>query len=436
MGRQRETVGERLRRLREEQGLSQVDVAGPGVTGAYISRIERGERHPSVNAMRVIARNLGVTLAYLETGRELGDAEERELKLSDAELQLRLGSDLAELEPTLRQVLQEATAAGDHEAEVRARIALGLAASHRGDQREAIRRLGSLAARNRISPIGHPEAYAVLGRAYVEIGRGDEGVELFRSCIEAIRADDNENAALFVRFAGYLAAALVDTGNPAAAEEVMAEALEHARELADPYVRIRLHWSQARIAAASGRGQAALANMRKAIALLRTTEDTLQLGRAQLIYGEMLLAEDRLDEASRYFDLAGELLEAGAEVQDRAILLCERSKLEARRHRPAEALELAKRALALIGESDQHERARALWARGEAHAAAGDIEEAIADFEAAYALVRAEHGVHQHEIPILRAWGSALNAAGRTGDAVEILDRAARASQRGSHAVR
>ncbi len=69
-----ETVGRRLRRLRLEQGLSQRDLSAPGITYAYISRIEAGTRQPSVKALRMLARKLGVTPEYLETGSELAGA--------------------------------------------------------------------------------------------------------------------------------------------------------------------------------------------------------------------------------------------------------------------------------------------------------------------------------------------------------------------------
>lgn len=65
-----ETVGERLRRLRTDAGMSQREISEPGVSYAYISRIEANTRHPSVKALRVLARKLGVTPEYLETGSE------------------------------------------------------------------------------------------------------------------------------------------------------------------------------------------------------------------------------------------------------------------------------------------------------------------------------------------------------------------------------
>ena len=65
----RETVGQRVRRLREEAGLSQRDVSQPGLSFAYISRVEAGARTPSGKALRLLAEGLGVTPLYLETGR-------------------------------------------------------------------------------------------------------------------------------------------------------------------------------------------------------------------------------------------------------------------------------------------------------------------------------------------------------------------------------
>lgn len=63
-----ETVGQRLRRLRHERGLSQRDLSSPGISYAYISRIEADARHPSVKALRKIAGKLGVTVEHLEVG--------------------------------------------------------------------------------------------------------------------------------------------------------------------------------------------------------------------------------------------------------------------------------------------------------------------------------------------------------------------------------
>src|SRR5204862_1725292 len=132
-----ETVGQRLRRLRQENGLSQRELAGPGVSYAYISRIEAGARRPSVKALRQLAPKLGVSVEYLETGSDLRDSDAREMRLADAELELRLAEDPSGAETSLEQILAESEGAGDGTAATRARIALGFAASRRGDTRAA-----------------------------------------------------------------------------------------------------------------------------------------------------------------------------------------------------------------------------------------------------------------------------------------------------------
>ena len=67
-----ETVGERIRRVRLDRGLSQRDVSGPGVSYAYVSRIESGDRGPSLKAIRLLVRKLGVTPEYLGGIGEVG----------------------------------------------------------------------------------------------------------------------------------------------------------------------------------------------------------------------------------------------------------------------------------------------------------------------------------------------------------------------------
>jgi transcriptional regulator with XRE-family HTH domain len=63
-------VGRRLNTARQMAGLSQRELAFPGCSAAYISRIERGERVPSLQVMRELADRMGVTESELAFGRE------------------------------------------------------------------------------------------------------------------------------------------------------------------------------------------------------------------------------------------------------------------------------------------------------------------------------------------------------------------------------
>ena len=67
-------VGRRVREARDAAGLSQRELSFPGCSSAYISRIERGERIPSLQVMREIARRTGVSEQALAYGREVLDS--------------------------------------------------------------------------------------------------------------------------------------------------------------------------------------------------------------------------------------------------------------------------------------------------------------------------------------------------------------------------
>lgn len=73
-----QTVGGRIRAARRQAGLTQRQLAaecqlvspGARVSYAYLSRLEAGLRRPSVVALRAIAKALGTTSRFLETGHE------------------------------------------------------------------------------------------------------------------------------------------------------------------------------------------------------------------------------------------------------------------------------------------------------------------------------------------------------------------------------
>ena len=62
------SLGRRLREIREAGGLSQRELSFPGCTAAYISRIEKGERVPSLQLIREFAARLGVGEHFISHG--------------------------------------------------------------------------------------------------------------------------------------------------------------------------------------------------------------------------------------------------------------------------------------------------------------------------------------------------------------------------------
>jgi transcriptional regulator with XRE-family HTH domain len=427
-----ETIGQRLRRLRTERRLSQRELSSPGVSYAYISRIEAGTRQPSVKALRMLARKLGVSAEYLETGSELGAEEERELKLADAELKLRLGEDPGDAERVLAEVLEEALAAGDKTAANRAKTTMGLAAANKGDDARAVELLEEAIESGGLSPRDRPDVYAVLGRAYAVLGTPTRAVELFEQSLEQITERAPDDVSAQVRFASYLSSALSDMGELERAESVMSDALQRAEGFGDPYTRVRLYWSLARLSEYEGKYVAALDYVRRAIALLEATEDSLQLARAHLLSAWIMGSQGNAEGSGRHLDLAEQLFGPNPEPIDLAQLRVEQAKHAALVGDGGSAVSRAREALELLGDSYDLERGSAAWALAEGLALEGDIDGAGKEFERAVTML-SENRRLREAAQAARGWGRVLRGAGREAEALDVLERATDLAVRGEN---
>lgn len=384
----KETIGERLRRQRKERGLSQRALASPGVTYAYISRIERDERVPSMKALRLLAPRLGVSVSYLETGEELPDPALRELRLGEAELALRLDGDTAAAEAMLNAALDEAAAQGDARDVARARSGLGLAAAHRGDHDRAVALLELVIAEPSVTPFTHPNAYATLGHSHVCAGRPAEGAEVLKSALAALASASPVNGPSVVRFATYLSYALSDLGDLAGARAAINEAVNYAALVDDPYTAMRVYWSNARLASLSGDYDVARLSIERAIKLLEDTEDRAHLGRAHLLAAEIAIEDHDLEAASVHLDAAETLVGPANNLQDRAWLNVQRALVNARTGDAAAAIDEATEAIEILGgDGDETLRGCGHWALGEAYMAAGATSAARAAFKQASELI-------------------------------------------------
>src|SRR2546423_10521276 len=71
-------LGERVRRLRNERGLTQTELAAARVSKEYISQIETGKTRPTHRMLEWLAERLGVDPHYLEDGVSDRDYREHE----------------------------------------------------------------------------------------------------------------------------------------------------------------------------------------------------------------------------------------------------------------------------------------------------------------------------------------------------------------------
>ena len=418
-----ETIGERLLRLRRQRGLSQRDIAAPGVSYTYISRIEAGQRTPSPHALAKIASRLGVSPEYLATGRELSPAGDRELRLGDAELRLRLG-DPEVAEEAIREVLADARAVGDAAVAHRALVALAIAADRRDRPEEVVELLDEIVESERLPIVDAPEVYTLLGRSYDALGETARAASLFTRCLRELRASESVHPILFVRFPKHLSTALADAGDTAGAERALADALARADGVSERYTLIRLYWSLGRFHAARGPASRALDYLRRAIALLEATEDTFHLARAHQLAASILLDRAGAPEARRHLDRAGSLLGTDAPSLDVGLLKVEQARLElelgdegAARQRAVDALDI----LETVGSR----------VPGNAWRTLADVCDAVDEPELAERAYRdavralSGQGADRFLADTYRGLGKFLRTRGRDEEALDAFERAA-----------
>jgi transcriptional regulator with XRE-family HTH domain len=420
-----ETIGQRLRRLRLERGLSQRALAEPGVSYAYISRIEAGTRQPSVKALRKLAPKLGVSADYLETGSDLSPVQQRELQLADAALRLRLALDTAGAERDLQALLEEAVADGDARSATQARIALGNAAVATGRPADAVTLLEPAAAHADLSPGLRSDVFYPLGRAYAHLGRLDKAIALFDRCLEETRENEPENLAALVRYASALSYALTDAGHLDRAQEVLAEIVDGGADALDePGAQMNLYWSLARLAGIRGEHATSLDYARRALALVEATEDTVELGRAHLLCGYILVAQEDARRAQHHLRRAESLLASSTKPTDLAYLRTEQAKAALLVGDGQEAVRRARESLELLGDLEPAEQGAAWLALARGLELEGETAASLEAFaRSADTLERADKAADAAEA--CRAWGRALRAAGREGQAMDVLERAA-----------
>jgi transcriptional regulator with XRE-family HTH domain len=360
-------VGERLRKARESAGLSQRQLAFPGCSPAYISRIEAGDRIPSLQLLRELGRRLGVTEDYLATGEAV---QLRQFSLLEAEIALRL-DDL----DRARELYTEAhdRAATPHEASL-AEEGLGHLAFRRGELHDAVQRFETALVASGAEEWERPSLAENLGRAYASLGELQPCVGIYERCLAAFeRMDDHVQS---IRFACLLGYALSDSGEFERAEEVVSKALAAGRESFDPYMRARVYWSKAKLRVDQGDAEGASRYAYQALAALELTEDLHYTGLAHHLVAHIELERDHPEEALAHLEKGWELVQRTGSPIDRAHFLVEEARALARVGDRERAALIASQITTLLADAEPIEVGRVYALLGEVATDIGDTARA------------------------------------------------------------
>jgi tetratricopeptide (TPR) repeat protein len=416
--------GERLRRARHAAGMSLRELAFPGCTAPYISRLEHGDRTPSLQMLRALAERLGVTPEYLATGEE---APNLDALLVEAELALRLG-DLEMAEGGFERVARAATG------EQRARALGGLAelASRRGDADEAIASLEE--ARTLLGPRFREHAALVeaLGRARALRSEFAEAVALFDAARTA--ASERGDQPTTLRFTVLLANAYIDLGDLRGSADALAAALRGAEELGDPLLRARVDWSQSRLHTVEGRHDLAARFAERALAQLQVAEDDLYAARAHHLLAYIEVERGDPARALAWLERGLPQIERLGDAYEIALFRLEQARAHLALGQVAVAKHYATEAAPALTASGRGDVGRCFTVLGDVWAAADEPEKALDMYDAAIAALEDHRNPH-----LARAYGqkaTLLEALGRKDEALALLKRAVALGEAGARVQR
>ncbi|MGH2829905.1 MAG: helix-turn-helix domain-containing protein, partial [Actinomycetota bacterium] len=360
------TLGIRLRAARRRRGLTQAQLAGPGYSVAYVSRIESGERTPSPEALASFAGRLGVSPASLLS--PLDEQTEATLEsLRVTVLRLLDQTDWAEARAVAGRLLDLATGAGSRAHEADALRALGEIEERIGSPEEALV-LYEKAAVVRSPNVTRDDAVDMtvrLARTHRRLGDLGTSSDLLERALADLAPDSSLYPGLMARLCLHLAATCFERGDIARSRRVGLEGIEHARAAGDTRTLASALWAAAPPMAAADPARA-LSLIRRAGTLYAELGLTLELGRLHAQMGVVALQAGDTVTARTALDRAVELMGSAATPSALSTILVTRADMELQEGNMQRAAALARQTMALAEHIEPLELARAQRVLGEA----------------------------------------------------------------------
>jgi tetratricopeptide (TPR) repeat protein len=413
-------AGRRLKEARIAAGLSQRQLAFPGCSAAYLSRLEAGQRVPSLQLLRKIAAKLSADEEYLATG--VAREHPRPTELVEADIALRM-DDLDTARGHYERALQTSA---DPRAKAEALGGLGRLAFRQGDPAQAI---DSIEEALRIAPSlasASPGLLETLGKAYATKGELESAIAVFeRGAADAASAGDSLAQ---TRCEIWLANALIDSGGFGRAEELLGSALARSRDTLEPSQRARIYWSQSRLHTLKGDQDAAARFARKTLELLELGEDTYNTARAHQLLAFIAVERGRGKEALEHVQRGLTMLGEDVSPVEIAKFRIEEARALGLLGRTDEAAATAMTVQGLLADAEPDDAGRAYTVLGDVYRQVGDNARAREIWELAAELLEREPNPYIGDV--YERLGTLLEEEGRTEEALQMLKRAYGARQR------
>jgi tetratricopeptide (TPR) repeat protein len=345
-------LGERLRTLRVNAGLTQTDLAGDRFSKEYVSQIERGKTRPTQETLEWLAGRLGVDPGFLASGVAADERGRIEASLARAEA-LSEDRQFPEALEEFTRVYPTIAGIAATELEVRSLSGEGWVRMRLGEVKEAI----ELLSRARVmtedamfSDVDRAEVLFRLGACRVELSSIQTAISLLNEALALAEGSELPCDRLRAEIFRWRSRCYRRQRDYEAAREDLEKALELAEALDDPRTVATVYFHASAVAERQGQWVLARKYAERAKAQFEEIADRAAVGKLLNNLGGLnfLLGkpEDAVDQLNESFRV---LLEYGSEA-DAARAVSSLAQVNLRTGQVETAEEQARQALTLLGD--------------------------------------------------------------------------------------
>ncbi|WP_459799733.1 helix-turn-helix domain-containing protein [Herbidospora sp. RD11066] len=416
-------MGQRIKTIRRQRGLSQAQLAHPELSDSYVSLIESGKRTPTPAVLELLAQKLDCSLTYLVNGVTAEQMEEIEVGLRFARLALENG-EAQEARRRYTELLTDTSLTGLAQLRQEAEYGCALATEACGDRAEAIRLLKGLRAdTERPMSVEWQVAVAVaLCRCHRDEGELGEAVRVGEALLGGTSRPAWTDA--LIELGSTLLSVYRTRGDLLRARHFASELLSAAELLGTPRAIVAASWNAAFVAQETGRGEEGMSLLERAMAIQSENGDHRNLARLRVAYATMIV-RTRVNDVEAARDLLvraqRELGESSASVLDKARCQIELGRTELAMGNPRAAVENARAADDMLRESRGEHWADANLVQGQALLILHEDEEAA---------VALGHATEAFDPAPMRRWAQSWMTVAEAYDRLHDHDQSIIAAQK------
>jgi tetratricopeptide (TPR) repeat protein len=346
-------LGERLRRLRREAGLTQSELAGGRFSKEYVSQIERGKTRPTPETFAWLAERLGVDAALLEHGVSADERGRIEATLARGEALVESSryTEAVDEFQTARSLLE---ASPVPELELRGLTGEAWALLRKSNVEPALpllERARELAEAQRFSDLDRADVLFRLGVYRYKRASTQTAIYLLSESLELAERSGLPCDRLRIEIFDWRARCYRRQRDWEAAREDIERALELAESLDDPRAAANSYFQASLIAERSGHWALARTYAERAKENYEVIADRHNVGRLLNNLGGLNFLLGKPDDAVELLKGAfGVALEVDSDI-DAAYAVSSLARVHLETGKPALAEERARKALELLGDN-------------------------------------------------------------------------------------